>query len=97
MAGPYRRFDRGGGDQSIRFDRDKTIAAYGAIATGDAEQCGCSYVAAPASTSVTLEQASELSGLSIGFLRRLVREKKLRGIRDRLVKVLRADVDALER
>lgn len=31
------------GDQRFRFDRGKTITAYAAIPTGDAEQCGCSY------------------------------------------------------
>lgn len=53
--------------------------------------------AAPiAAAWVTLQQASELSGLSEGLLRRLVREGKLRGIRDRFVKVRRAEVEALE-
>jgi hypothetical protein len=29
------------GDQTIRFDREKTRMAYSAMQTGDAERCGC--------------------------------------------------------
>ena len=31
------------GDQSIRYDRDRTAAAYGTIEQGDAERCGCVF------------------------------------------------------
>ena len=51
---------------------------------------------APVPAWVTLEQASELSGLSVGLLRRLSREGKLKSIRDVRTKVRRADVEGLE-
>jgi hypothetical protein len=31
------------GDQTVNFDREKTIRAYSAMQTGDAERCGCLY------------------------------------------------------
>lgn len=62
-------------------------------------------VAPPAAaTWVTLQQASEMLGLSDSLLRRLVREGKLRGLYDRggckggngVLKMRRADVEGLD-
>lgn len=60
-------------------------------------------VAAPAAPRetpwITLKQASEISGLGVGFLERLVREKMLRGAKGGKYGawvVRRADVEALE-
>jgi excisionase family DNA binding protein len=44
---------------------------------------------------MTIAEASEYSGLSESFLRRLVRESQLPSVRDRAVKVRRADLDNL--
>lgn len=44
---------------------------------------------------MTLDEAAEYSGLSRTFLERLVRNKLLPHVRDRAIKVSRADVDAI--
>ena len=31
------------GDQFVRYDREATVAAYGALAPGGADRCGCVY------------------------------------------------------
>lgn len=35
--------EMGIGDQTIRYDRDVTVAAYGTVEQGDAERCGCTF------------------------------------------------------
>ena len=45
---------------------------------------------------VTLDQAAEYLGLSRTFLERLVKDRKLRAVKDRSIKVRKADLDALE-
>ena len=45
---------------------------------------------------VTLEQASEYLGLTVAYLDRLRREGKLKWLKDRHVKVRKADLDKLE-
>ena len=45
---------------------------------------------------ITLPEAAEHTGLSVGFLRRLITAGKLRAVRDRAIKVKRSDLDNLE-
>jgi hypothetical protein len=45
---------------------------------------------------ITLDEASEASGLSRGFLRRMIRRGVLKGVRDVSIKVHRQDLDDLD-
>lgn len=51
---------------------------------------------AAAPTWLTLPEASQHSGLSIAFLRRLIIARKLPAVRDRSIKVRRVDLDNLD-
>jgi hypothetical protein len=53
------------GDQTVRYDRDATVAVYGTLERGGAEACGCSFrknfsmqrsLVSPASFRTLLEQ-----------------------------------------
>ena len=45
---------------------------------------------------ITLQEASDYLGLTVGFLEKLIREGKLKKLKDRHVKVKKADLDKLE-
>lgn len=50
----------------------------------------------PATPWLTLPDASEYTGLSVAYLRRVIKAGKLPWIRDRAIKVRRADLDNLD-
>ena len=72
------------------------LAIFEKLAVLLSERAEAPSASSPLPAWVTLEQASELSGLSVGLLRRLSREGKLKSIRDVRTKVRRADVEGLE-